>query len=193
MVIIVKYPMWKNGKFIINCLGLSDKVVLQDKGLAQQQMDGQLTPAMKLEEILRRLESETKGFRDGNREGWKDLELGCEQLFGFNATKSWKHCVLSTEVEEAEEKGLMCPIIAHIPYHERNLLKFFGDVPIIELRPPEEWLYYEDQFLDYIKQLYEELGLDDFDEEKIIVYYRAYIKKLKEVGRLGDIWPPRSH
>lgn len=179
MVIIVRYPMWGNGKFIINCLGLSNHVVLQDKGLARQQIDGCLTPDQKLEELLGRLQLENKDKE------WEDLGLGCIQLFNFNASKSWKHCHMSDEAKEADQKGFICFIIAHNDYHERNLKQLFGNVAIIELKPPDRWLYDKDQFLNYIKALYAQLNLNDFDEKKIIVYYNAYTEKLKEVKR----WP----
>jgi len=72
-VVIVCYPNWGGGKFLINCLGLSKDCYLQHIKCVQKQRNDSLLPDNKLNLLLERLnQTQTK---------WKDLELGCFQLF----------------------------------------------------------------------------------------------------------------
>lgn len=77
-VVIFIFPKWAGGKFIMNCLGLSDYSVLQDATLAEKQLDGQFDRNAKLDYILSKLDSVVK------TKNWDDLGLGCKQLFGSN-------------------------------------------------------------------------------------------------------------
>ena len=63
--------MGAGGKFLINCLGISENACLQDWELYD------LTSAQKKQLILDRLESTPKGT-------WYDLDLGCFKMFENN-------------------------------------------------------------------------------------------------------------
>jgi hypothetical protein len=73
-LIIVCYPANAGGKFLINCLGLSDVSVFQDGTLVTQQLNGLFTQQDKINLLLQRLDETT--------DEWNDLGLGCGQLFG---------------------------------------------------------------------------------------------------------------
>jgi hypothetical protein len=83
-LVVAYYDPGSGGKFILNCLGLSRHVVLQDAHLAQQQLEGRLDPSTKLTLLLERLaatESRVASMPDSNH-AWQDLNLGCLELFG---------------------------------------------------------------------------------------------------------------
>ena len=63
--------MGAGGKFLVNCLGISEKACLQDWELYD------LTSKQKKQLILDRLESTPKGT-------WNDLDLGCFKMFENN-------------------------------------------------------------------------------------------------------------
>ena len=42
-IVIVFYPRFAGGKFLINCLGLSDDAVFQNAKLAENQLNGKFT------------------------------------------------------------------------------------------------------------------------------------------------------
>lgn len=73
-LVLVAYPNYAGGKFLINSLGLSDQACLQHSVLAQLQLDDRLPPSDKLKFLLARL--------NGSHYFWDDLGLGCLQLFG---------------------------------------------------------------------------------------------------------------
>lgn len=75
-IIIFHYPRYGGGKFVQNCLGLSDNVVFQKQSFAQAQIDGTFSFEDKKEYILKLIQKE-----DMTDKGWKDLDLGCHQLF----------------------------------------------------------------------------------------------------------------
>lgn len=77
----VCYPQGAGGKFLINCLALNNEAVLQDRKLAQQQLDGKFTVADKLNYIFNRLQ-----ITKENRQ-WDDLQLGCGNLFEVGSNR----------------------------------------------------------------------------------------------------------
>lgn len=151
--------------------------------MLHDQLDGKFSPEQKLEELLTRLS------REDPKLGWKDLELGCIEHFGFCAPNMLGHEVVPGIIETANQKGILSFIIAHDIYQERNLRRLFPTEPEVSLKLPHEWLFSEEEMLAYVKDLYNQLGLKDFDEEKILVYYRAYVEKLKEFNR----WHPPKY
>lgn len=76
-LIIVRYPRWAGGKFLINCLGLSNGAVLQDAGLAKKDINGQLSIQDKFNILVERVHN-TPASK------WYDLMMGCQNLFGFS-------------------------------------------------------------------------------------------------------------
>ena len=72
-LIVLYYHSGAGGKFLANCLGLSSKCVLQHANLAQQQLDGELSPDQKFDLIMSRLDCSMS---------WNDLGLGDSQYFG---------------------------------------------------------------------------------------------------------------
>jgi len=79
-LIIVHYPQGAGGKFLINCLGLSDDAVLQSNVLAEQQLYQKFTQLDKFKFLKEQLTYVSV------REGWNDLHLGCKQLFGVDTS-----------------------------------------------------------------------------------------------------------
>jgi hypothetical protein len=80
-LVVVYYPQFSGGKFLINCLGLSDDAVMQSAQLAQKQLNQDLTQLDKFE-FLREKFSEID-------DKWNDLALGCAQLFGGPLTQDY--------------------------------------------------------------------------------------------------------
>ena len=79
-LIFVAYPGGSGGKFLINCLGLSDHVVFSDYKLAHKQLENKFTPTDKL------LHLETK--LNENINSWNDLETYATNLFELNLDES---------------------------------------------------------------------------------------------------------
>lgn len=122
-LVIVRYPNWAGGKFLINCLGLSAGAVLQDRQLARDDLDGQLSSRDKFDILIKRLENQHSKF-------WYDLDLGCQQLFGFMATdvvsddfkNNIYHNLLSYDLSKS---GRYFFIVAHTPTQYKNLKNVF--------------------------------------------------------------------
>ena len=76
-LIIFQFPRYAGGKFVQNCLGLSDHMVFQKQSLAQAQIDGNFSFEDKKEYISTHMQDESLeqlGY-------WGDLRLGCMELF----------------------------------------------------------------------------------------------------------------
>jgi hypothetical protein len=111
-VVIAFYPKNAGGKFLLNCMALSDGFVLQCQNLAEQQMCGELTARKKLDLLLCRLK-ETK-------DRWNDLELGCAQLWGDTSFQrdarpgfSLSRCKLFPVIAKLSWSHLYFPMIIH--------------------------------------------------------------------------------
>ena len=90
-IIVAHYFRGGGGKFILNCLGLSQNVVLQDEHLAEQQLSGNLSADDKHKLLLTRITDTVNK--------WEDLGLGCKRLFGvfdFNTDNLQLNPVIST-------------------------------------------------------------------------------------------------
>lgn len=86
-VIIAIYPTMAGGKFLINCLGLSDDCYLRDNNMVAQQLDKKLSPADKLSLLIEKLD-QTILWNDF---GMKDIELfvySDDPLFKFSSVVS---------------------------------------------------------------------------------------------------------
>ena len=73
---LVHYPHGAGGKFLINCLSLSDQCVFSHAKLIARQLQGKFDSESKIQYIKTQLESTTSS-------NWNDLDLGCYQMFGF--------------------------------------------------------------------------------------------------------------
>lgn len=90
-IFIIYYPPGAGGKFIINCLALTNDVVLQDEVLAKEDLSGNLTIRNKFDLLRNRLEKE-------DAYNWKDLELGDIQLFGIGLPQFNKRYFLNKKI-----------------------------------------------------------------------------------------------
>ena len=74
-LVIFYYPAFTGGRFLINCLGLSDSAVFQDESLVERQLNNNFNINDKIQ-YLRNALANTK-------DNWNDLGMECNQLFGI--------------------------------------------------------------------------------------------------------------
>lgn len=92
-IVVFQFPRYAGGKFVMNCLGLSDNMVLQHQSLAQRQVDGTVSLEDKKEYIMEHLSWEDAA------DGWADLRLGDVELFVDDERPSDKNS--QRDVDEA--------------------------------------------------------------------------------------------
>jgi len=86
-LIIVCYPGGAGGKFLINCLGLSDNAVFQDAILAGSQLNGEFDINDKFLYLKNKIQN--------TKNSWNDLNLGCGELFGI---RNEMYCYYSSDI-----------------------------------------------------------------------------------------------
>jgi hypothetical protein len=121
-ITIVVYEPWVGGKFLINCLGLSDRAYLQDSILIRLQMEGKLTPADKKDLLNSRLDSVTTK--------WLDLEMGCGKVFGRYPTNKENFPQLVSQISNEDKRFF---VIAHNLNDLDKLLNIWKNPKIIIL------------------------------------------------------------
>lgn len=107
-IIIVCYPPNAGGKFLINCLGLSDNAVFQSSCLADMQLNLSFSQSDKINYLTSQLNKITNK--------WNDLNLGCRQLFGI------ENYTYFTILPENLKLGAFNPIISKLSHTN---IKFF--------------------------------------------------------------------
>ena len=120
-LIVFQFPRYAGGKFVINCLGLSDNMVLQKQSLAQKQIDETLSLEDKKKYIIEYLSWEDAA------DGWADLRLGDVELFvndeKQNTEVAMYHLSLGKQdddindtvkfLSQQEDRHLLFPMINH--------------------------------------------------------------------------------
>jgi hypothetical protein len=131
-LIVAHYAMGNGGKFLLNCLALSRHMVLQDSVLAREQLGGRLVPDQKLDILLTRLSQVT--------DTWRDLDLGCVQLFGDDEFKDPKvpgfelrHCRFGPVVHELTHGSLCFACVTHDVFQLSHTLSRWPGARIINL------------------------------------------------------------
>ena len=202
-IVIGVYPPWAAGKFLFNCLGLSDQCYLQDIDLVKLQLNNKLNPTDKFNLLTERL--------NAVRDTWDDLELGCHQLFGnkFNAAKFYP------EINTLAQQDKLFFAVAHNPDILEKLMKTWPTASIIyfnnnnkfldwrlgntasqytdlhfhlhkdkinQFIPTNKFFYWDSdvyldkiEFMKNIQTLYTDLGLTDFNSDFISKFYDNYI------------------
>jgi hypothetical protein len=128
--VIVAFPRYAGGKFLINCLGLSDDAVLQDKSLAEKQLNGNFSHDDKINYILIKLSNEAD-YK--NQKNWMDLDLGCDLLLGHYETwyekkEPIQYFDIVNTLSNRSEKFF---IVAHKSYNVANIIKIWKNAKII--------------------------------------------------------------
>ena len=118
-IVIVFYPPFAGGKFLINNLGLNDRAVFQDSDLARRQIDNDFSYRDKLEYLSTHLDSAAKDAH------WNDLKLGCIQLFGY---RGLDYQLEYPEILADQTNPIVQTIISE------NLFLFLGAHDIMALR-----------------------------------------------------------
>jgi hypothetical protein len=122
-IIVVKYPQYAGGKFLINCLGLSNQAVFQDIELAKLQIGGNFPPEKKINLLLQRL--------DDTKNQWNDLNLGCYQLFDQNFANGNLTNNINDDVKLLIVNKLFFFIVAHTDDALSNILTIWPNAKII--------------------------------------------------------------
>ena len=200
-VVIVYYPHNAGGKFLINSLGLSNGCYLQDIEFVKLQLDNQFTPELKLATLLTRLDL-------NDNQTWKDLGLGCQQLFGTNYHDPED---FFPEINLISYKPTLFFIVTHnLNFFEKvndvwpnakkiyltNYAKFIewrSNVPCTrpeetELLTQHEFLIWDvesyfdkSQYLTQLETFYSQLGLTDFNQQYVETFYNKYIETLTKI------------
>jgi hypothetical protein len=129
-MIIFYYPAYAGGKFLINCLGLSNSVVFQDEWLARDQIEGNFPADIKINFLKNR-------FDEINNK-WKDMGLGCGQLFALNQSEyhnytpeTASNMPFSTIIKQLIEKNWYFCTVAHGDVELAKYLEFWKNAIIV--------------------------------------------------------------
>lgn len=192
-IVVVAYPAYSGGKFLINCLGLSDNAILQHKDFIDY------TIAEKWNEIKTQL-----AIADHNGE-WADLGMGCAQLFGDDPLNP---DTFNEEIDRVSNSGRYFFIAAHFRHILQRVLEIWPNAQIISYfngkdfvnsRDPVPYegdidtqqfnntipfdtsVYFdEERTVDAIRSMYNRFGLTDFNESIIREYYNTWISVIRK-------------
>jgi hypothetical protein len=128
-LIIVCYPRHAGGKFLINCLGLSDNAVFQDSELVEKQLTGKFNVNDKFLYLRSKLQD--------TKNSWRDLDLGCNRLYGFRnliyrlGPEIVKNLDFNSVIDELSNSNKKFFIVSHYPIEIWNHRRVWPNAKII--------------------------------------------------------------
>jgi hypothetical protein len=128
-IVFVCYPPFAGGKFLINCLGLSNDATLQNSKLLN------LQTSEKFDTLTSSLRNVTGS--------WDDLKLGCKQLFGLSARDIQKQNITKTvETINKELNGYsgVCFLVIHTLEELSNALCVWANPRIVLFKNTDKFI-----------------------------------------------------
>lgn len=181
-IIIAHYPRFTGGKFLLNCLGLSHKVTLQDYRCLLLQLNNRLNPEQKCNLLIKKLNYASNNLK------WNDLGLGCYKLFGLENSVDYDHVfennsnILSPLLSQASLAGIKLPLVSSGLDLLYSQLRVWPNAKIIKL------INYT-RFVNTFRKNYQPVS---FDQERHqispIVHYWNAIK-----GIDWPVEPPKTY
>ena len=207
-IVFVCYPPGAGGKFLINCLGLSDSAVLQHQNLIN------LTKEQKQKYLFNQITNYKK------TDAWGDLGLGCNQLLGdLELTGTLEHGAIlgmlevglpfnDTGIKLSNQTNKDFFYVCHDEDVRATNMKVFPNAKQIHFINNKEFLNKRHDYKNFIdiewkaqtnliwntgwyesidltvlgiEQMYNELKYTDFDSvcECIKEYYKLWIQKIR--------------
>lgn len=119
-IVIAHYPRYAGGKVLLNCLGLSKRFALQN-------YHAPIVAEDKFNYLKKKIDE-----YDANTT-WKDLELGCQSLFGddFEQWLNGEFKNLNPQAHDVLSKDYYLPIISNTENSLSNLKKIFPNNVVI--------------------------------------------------------------
>jgi len=214
-VVIFCYPWNAGGKFLINCLALSNDCYLQDLQLVTRQRAGALSPLDKFELLNHELDLINEEWHDGVYEPgtWADFRMGCNSLF----TDSKDPSKFSSVVHEIAEEPKRFFVVAHTDDHLNTLLEIWPNATLVYFENNNKFLkwrtgqvdtsldmankiskikqlhkilywdadfYLAKLFVNKVEELYQQLGLLDFNRHYIQTFHARYMFTLQRLKEL---------
>ena len=140
-IVIVTYPAGAGGKFLLNCLGLSENFLLQDINLAIQQIQGLLTTEKKFNLLQQRLRKITTT--------WNDLDLGCRELFGVDNIRYHRPVIKAQDIDSFNpelktviDSNCYFGSVNHSAYTLKKQLDVWNNATVIRLINTNDFVYH---------------------------------------------------
>lgn len=132
-IVITAYPSGAGGKFLLNCLGLSNQFLLQDINLSLQQINGNLSSLDKFNLLIDRLQQITHH--------WTDLGLGCREMFGIENIRYHRVIVQGSSIqgffpqlETVTNSNYYFGLVSHSKYGAERMLTVWNNATVLALK-----------------------------------------------------------
>lgn len=217
---IIWYHNYSGGKFMANCLSLSDHGLFGHKEMAEAQLRGEFSPDDKLNYLLGEISKIEKG------DYWNDLYITDNKFFGFDKKEyldPWRGITYYDYVKDVSHGDHKFFIASHFNPEVVEIKKIWKNANIILFTNPHDYVkkrakndpqirifydrleHYEENLaemrslsnvvyefdvrnyesetetLDAIKEMYDILGINGYDREKLAIYYNDWYNKIEEI------------
>jgi len=184
-IIIVCYSSFSGGKFLLNSLGLSNKIVLQDINLATQQANGNFSTQEKFEYLA------TKLKENGSTKEWNDLGLGCFQFFGVPSKEYLQNKVtverFDNKISNIIDNDLTFFLVAHNYIFLPKYLEVWKNARIIAFENSDLFIKWR---TNGIQTENAELSREKLADKNVIHYFdnNNYFSKIKTVDEIEKMY-----
>jgi hypothetical protein len=207
-LIIFQYPTGAGGKFVAACCGLSDNMILNNGILAQRQINQKLSKKDKLDYLIKSITGITtwNDFNLGCNQLFGIAIDAYDKILDCEIEPR-----ITPVIAKLQHTDLKFSIVAHTPYVCKLGVNKWPNARIVQFnhnkefynkfRPDQAWfdeqaplnlpnnIFYWDQrktldlqnLLLQLKELYNWLGLEDFDSRSITEFYNCYIDVISKI------------
>ena len=192
---IIWYHNYSGGKFMANCLSLSDHGLFGHKEMTEAQLRGELSPNDKLNYLLGQIDEIEKGVF------WTDLNISDNKFFGFNKKDyidPWRGISYWDYVKDVSYGDYKFFIASHFNPEVIEIKKIWKNANIILFTHPHGYVekrakndpkisVFYDRLVDYEDNIAEMRALPNVVYEFDVRKYEAETETLDAIKEMYDI------
>ena len=192
---IIWYHNYSGGKFMANCLSLSDHGLFGHKEITEAQLRGEFSPDDKLKYLLGELSEIEKGMT------WADLHITDNFFFGFDKKDyidPWRGISYWDYVKDVSHSDYKFFLASHFNPEVIEIKKIWKNANIILFTHPHDYVekrakndpqisVFYDRLVDYEENLAEMRALPNVVYEFDVRKYESETETLDAVKEMYDI------
>lgn len=198
---IIWYHNYSGGKFMANCLSLSDHGLFGHKEMTEAQLRGELSPNDKLNYLLGQIDEIEKGVF------WTDLNISDNKFFGFNKKDyidPWRGISYWDYVKDVSYGDYKFFIASHFNPEVIEIKKIWKNANIILFTHPHGYVekrakndpkisVFYDRLVDYEDNIAEMRALPNVVYEFDVRKYESESETLDAVKEMYDLLGIRGY
>jgi len=130
-VVIICYPAYAGGKFLINSLSLSNNAIMQHEIITEMQLNNLEVYDLKVNYLIQNVNNTSK---------WNDINLNAHRIFGVNEDE-YINPSFSKLLEKVTSSPYKFFYEVHDPENLHNILNYWNNAKVIVFVESQQFIY----------------------------------------------------